>query len=202
MIADLLNQLPDAASLSALVESARSALWQGHEHIRLQAARDVQRADPRANALVMLAKGQECALLTAGAVQLLRARDHALHAIIDSSAAEPLTSTPKQAAAGDSLMDLFRSEPRVAPPLGAEGLEGIAVHYDLMMPGDHWILCGRPLVNANGWSRIASLVASGLPLNALALGDSLRESDVAVEAQTRPLPVLLLEVNTGHGLTG
>lgn len=181
MVADLLNQLPDAGSLSSLVESARNALLAGHRHLS-------QRSKSQAHTLAVIVKGGEGAVLSAGALQLMCARGRELHPIVDSIAADAVAPAEAAASSGDSLMGLFEAEANTSAPVGAPGFREVSVRYEQFVAGDAWILFGQPTVDDLGWSRLAALVASAMPLNVASIAETLGHS-----LEEMP-PVLLLTV--------
>jgi type VI secretion system protein ImpM len=179
MVADLLNQVPDSGSLSSLVESARNALLAGHRHL-------AQRSKSHAHTLAVIVKGSEGAVLSAGALQLMCARGNELHPIVDSVA--PAETEPLRVASGDSLLGLVEVDEHASAPIGAARFTEVSVRYEQFVAGDTWILFGQPTVDDPGWSRLAALVASGLPLAVRSIAETLGH-----EPDATP-PLLLLKV--------
>jgi hypothetical protein len=180
MVADLLNQLPDSGSLSLLVESARNAMLAGHRHL-------AQRSRSQAHTLVVMVKGSEGAVLSAGALQLMCARGNELHPVVDSVApaeAEAVSAV----ASGDSLLGLIEADENSSAPIGAARFTEVSVRYEQFVAGDAWVLFGQPTVDDMGWSRLAALVASGMPLGVGSIAETLGHT-----AEATP-PLLLLKV--------
>jgi len=190
MVADLLNQLPDSGSLSSLVESARNALLAGHKHL-------AQRSKSQAHTLAVIVKGSEGAVLSAGALQLMCARGNELHPIVDSitvdSVAPAATEAAPASSSGDSpsgsLIGLIEVDENSSAPIGAARFSEVSVRYEQFVAGDSWILFGQPTVDDVGWSRLAALVASGMPLRVGSVAETLGHS-----ADATP-PLLLLNVS-------
>jgi type VI secretion system protein ImpM len=186
MVADLLNQVPDSGSLSSLVESARTALHAGHKHL-------VQRSKSQAHTLAVIVKGNEGAVLSAGALQLMCARGNELHPIVDSvapAAAQAAPASSSDDSPGGSLMGLLEADGNSSAPIGAERFSEVSVRYEQLVAGDAWILFGQPTVDDLGWSRLAALVASGMPLGVASIAETLGH------AQDATPPLLLLKVSS------
>jgi type VI secretion system protein ImpM len=185
LIADALQQLPPASSLTALVESVRGTLSEVHRGLLHMATRDVLRVESHANVVVFLLRGAECAFMSAGQVQTLRVRarkiewlDKADHTEYDSP--------------GDSgsLMELISGESNSAQGLGVTGFQDLRVRYERLLREDHLILCARVTIGSTEGSQLAATAASGLPISAASIIQMLT-------SQTRPedvVPILTLEV--------
>ena len=167
LIADGLQQLGPAASLTALVEAVRRVLAEVHQRSRQLATRDVQRVASSGNAAVLLIAGGECALVAAGDVQVLRVQDRRL---------EPVGAL-HDAALHDTA-------------LGGGAFQDPAVHYAACGAGDQWVLSARALLSGDDVARLAAMAAGGLPLNLDMIAVSLDPLSYAGGA----LPMLTVEI--------
>jgi hypothetical protein len=183
MIADALQQLSPAASLSALVEAVRLALTEVHRGLSRLAARDVQRVDAWANAVTLLSTGAECAFLSAGRVQKLRVRARTLESVDDVADLEDAPGP-----APGSLMDLL-TDSTSSRALGTSGFQGLRTHYERLQREDHWILCARPVLGDLAVSRLAAAAASAMPITAATVVDMLKSG-----AADEILPVMTVEI--------
>jgi type VI secretion system protein ImpM len=184
MIADALQQLPPAPSLSALVEAVRLTLTEVHRGLSRLAARDVQRIDAWANAVTLLSAGAECAFLSAGKVQKLRVRARTLESLDD---ADDIDDAPSPAAG--SLMDLL-TDSSSSRALGTAGFQGLRAHYERLQREDHWILCARPVLDDRAVSRLAAAAASSMPITAAGIVDMLKTGS----AEEEILPIMTVEI--------
>ncbi len=189
-VADILQSVPQAATLTALVEVVRRAL----EELHRQAAPvgSSTAVVPTAQTVIFLARGDECAVVCAGNVQAIRCRSSQVSPII--GAAEHTngandSSAPAPAEAGSSLMDLITAPTTAGTP--------IIVRYEALWPGDAWVLAGAPLLDEPRLAELAAPLAAdeplaGAPLTAVR---NICRSDVAPSSGA--LPVLLLTARTG-----
>jgi type VI secretion system protein ImpM len=184
MIADALQQLSPAPSLSALVEAVRLTLTEVHGDLARLAARDVQRVDAWANAVTLLSTGAECAFLSAGKVQKLRVRARTLESVDDADDIEDAPSP-----APGSLMDLL-TDSVSSRALGKPGFQGLRAHYERLQREDHWILCARPVLSNLAVSRLAAAAASAMPITAATVVDMLNSGSADEEI----LPVMTVEI--------
>jgi type VI secretion system protein ImpM len=175
MIADALQQLAPAPSLTGLVESVRQTLAEVHGELRRLATRDVLRIESQASVVAMLAAGAECAFLSAGPVQKLRVRARVLESI-------DATETPVDAAAGQdsgSLMDLLTGSSSEPQGIGASGFLDLHMHYERLQREDQWILCARQTLGPVDLEQLAATAASGMPIRAQVILDTLTGAAVA-----------------------
>jgi type VI secretion system ImpM family protein len=171
LIAEALQQIVSAGSLTGLVEAVRQALTQVHEQLRYLSTRDVQRIDAQAQLIALLAWGNECALMSAGPIQSLRVRARALEEV----------DAYREAVPDDSgmLNDLLGVDPQTTPLLGAGDFQHLRVHYERLQREDQWILCARIMMGSQHIERLAATVASGIPLNVLLIVDTIAARMVA-----------------------
>ena len=182
MLADALQQLAPAASLSALVESVRLTLGEVHGNLTRLAARDVMRVEAQASAVVLASSGVECAFLSAGPVQKFLVRARGLYAVDEPGEPEARTDP-------GSLMDLL-SDASDSRALGTKRFEGMQVHYERLNREDQWILCAQPLIGAAAHSRLAATAASGMPINAGTVIDAVSASNFGQAV----LPIMTVEI--------
>ena len=184
MIADALQQLSPAPSLSALVEAVRLTLTEVHRSLSRLAARDVQRVDAWANAVTLLSAGAECAFLSAGKVQKLRVRARTLESVDDAEDNEDAAGPT-----AGSLMDLL-TDSSCSRALGTTGFQGFRAHYERLQREDHWILCARPVLGNGALSRLAAAAASAMPITAATVVDMLKTGT----ADEQIPPVMTVEI--------
>lgn len=173
-IADALQQLAPAPSLTGLVELVRRTLTAVHEELRRLAVRDVLRVESQANFVAMLVAGAECAFLSAGPVQKLRVRARRLDSIDVDETQDDVGEGPK----AGSLMDLLASGPRVPQGIGAGGFQDLHVHYEILERGDHWIICARHTLEPLDLEKLAATAASGMPLSVQVILDTVMHAAV------------------------
>jgi type VI secretion system protein ImpM len=178
LIAEALQQIVPAGSLTGLVEAVRQALTQVHEQLRYLSTRDVQRIEAQAQLIALLAWGNECALMSAGSTQSLRVRARVLEEL-DTDRGE-LPDDPGM------LDDLLGVDAATTPPLGAEDFRYPRVHYERLQREDQWILCARIMIGSQHIDRLAATVASGMPLNVQVILDTIAPRMVAA-----PVPPLM-----------
>jgi type VI secretion system protein ImpM len=134
MLADVLYSLPQADTLTALVEDTRRSL----ESVAAQLQRSAATAGAApAQTILLLIRGDECALLHAGEVQAVRVRA-ANACLMTESTAAPVASIQSPSAPEDlSLMAL----------IGATNLADgqINVRYEPIQCGDQWLLATAQL---------------------------------------------------------
>jgi len=174
MIADALQQLLPAPSLTSLVEAVRLTMADVHRRLRHLATRDVQRVDAHASLAAMLAVGAECAFLTAGRVQKLRIR--ARH--VDTFA-EPDDAGYREPGDSGSLMDLLSANPASDDGIGAAGFVDLRVHYDRLQREDLWLLCAQAAFSPRNLEYVIGAAASGLPISARVVAEMIGQGGPA-----------------------
>jgi type VI secretion system protein ImpM len=174
MIADALQELAPAPSLTGLVESARQKLVEVHAELRRLATRDVLRVESEASVIAMLVAGAECAFLSAGRVQTLRVRARVLETIDAIDAIDAGEATEEAAAPGaGSLMDLVAGTADLPQAIGATGFQDMRVHYERLQREDQWILCARLMIGPLALEHLAATAASGMPISVQLIADTL-----------------------------
>jgi type VI secretion system protein ImpM len=185
LIADALQQLAPASSLTALVESVRGTLAEVHGGLLHMATRDVLRVESHANAVVLLLSGAECAFMSAGKAQTLRVRARKIEWLDKADQTED--ESPGDAG---SLMELISGQSNSAQGLGATGFQDLRVRYERLLREDQLILCARATIGSSEASQLAATAASGLPITAASIIGML-------PLQAHPedvVPILTLEV--------
>lgn len=170
-IAEALQQIVPAGSLTGLVESVRQALTEVHQQLCYLSTREVQRVEAQGHVIAMLVHGNECALVSAGPIQTLRVRARVLEEL----------DTYREPESDDSglLMDLLAVDPRTTPALGAGDFRHLHVHYERLQREDQWILCARTLIGSQHIGQLAATVASGMPLSVQLIMDTIAPLTVA-----------------------
>jgi hypothetical protein len=193
-LADVLQSVPQAGSLTALVEEVRRALSGARRQIaRGQGAGAV---DPYALAhtIVFLARGAECSLVCFGDVQAIRCRAASAQSVIgvDDFAGE--ATLPRIREPENSLMDIVTGTTEPAA----------IVRYESLQAGDAWLLAGAPLFDEPQLPALARTLDDG------ALEDGSGEASAVLSAVRAvcssghahvngPLPVLLLAASHAVG---
>ncbi|HEX3846087.1 MAG TPA: type VI secretion system-associated protein TagF [Steroidobacteraceae bacterium] len=162
-LADALQQVNAAPTLSGLVEGIRTAMFEVHEAVLRMANRDILQVRAPVTVVVLAVHRAECAFLSAGAVQKVRIR---------AGRTETVDPPTRESHDAGSLMDLL-SDDAPLEALGTEGFREIHVHYDRLQRGDQWVLAAREVIHAASLARLAATAASGIPVNAQAIGEML-----------------------------
>jgi type VI secretion system protein ImpM len=165
LIAESLQQIAPAGSLTGLVEAVRQALTEVHDQLRYLSTRDVQRIDAQAQLIALLAWGSECALMSAGPIQTLRVRARMLEEL--DTDRDALSDGPGM------LDDLLGADQQTTPPLGAGDFRHPRVLYERLQREDQWILCARIMIGSQHVGRLAAAAASGMPLSVPVIIDTI-----------------------------
>jgi hypothetical protein len=174
-VADILQEVPAAATLSSLAESVRESLE------RIQ--RSFYRDDASARAIVFVARDDECAVVCAGDVQALR------HSLGATDFLQLGGANPPPAASGN-LMDLINGS--TPAPLTSREVE---VRYQTMRAGDCWLMSGGPLFEPVHLPHITAALA-GAASDASAAFASVRAAcDAGQWPQHSALPLILLRAS-------
>jgi len=192
MVADMLQNVPQSGTLTALVEEIRHSL----ASLGLDPLSAPAQVPPSAAAqiIVFAARGDECALVCAGKVQAVRCRSSQVSSIVGAADALPPPAegmVAEAGAEGGSLMDLINRP--------AERAGTIEVHYEALRPGDAWVLAGAALLDEPRLAELAGplspeQVFAATPLTAVR---NLCRADADIEART--LPVMLLAARACAG---
>jgi len=185
LIADALQQLSPAPSLTAMVESVRGKLAEVHQGLLHMATRDVLRVESHANAVILLLSGAECAFMSAGKAQALRVRARKIEWLEQADRTED--QSPVDAG---SLMELISGESHSAQGLGATGFQDLRVRYERLLREDQLILCARAAMGGSEASQLAATAASGLPISAASIIGMLQSHANSEDV----VPILTVEV--------
>jgi type VI secretion system protein ImpM len=179
-VADALQDVGPAATLTLLAESVRAILLRVSQHIAEESARNPARPAGLANVLAMVKSAGECAYISAGDAQVLRVRGGVTQPMIG---AQPASARD----ARSDLISLVASAPTGAPdPCGSSDLDHLPVVYDRAAAGDIWLL---------GGSRDASQAATAVFSNGADAGASMERVVREFSAQAgRPPPLMMLEL--------
>ncbi len=178
-VADALQDVGPAATLTLLAESVRQILLRVSQRLAEESARNPLKPVGLANVLAMVKSEAECAYISAGDAQVLRVRD---------GITLPMISDPGAAAHSRAdLISLIASAPSGTPdPCGSSDLDHLPVVYDRAAAGDIWLL---------GGSRDASNAATAVFSSGADAGASMdrvvREFSAAIG---RPPPLMMVEV--------
>jgi type VI secretion system protein ImpM len=185
MIADLLQQLLPAPSLTSLVGAVRQGLSNVHRQLRHLATRDVQRVESHASLAAMLTMGTECAILTAGPVQKLRIRARRVDTFGDE--ADGGSSAPIDTG---SLMDLLSGDSKSEESIGAANFTDLRAQYERLEREDIWLLCAQPAISPRNLEYVVGAAASGLPISATLVAEMIGRG----AAPGAVLPLFTLEM--------
>jgi len=179
-VADALQDLGPAATLTLLAESVRQILLRVSQRLADESARNPSKPVGLANVLAVVKTETECAFISAGDAQVLRVRDGiTLPMIGEKSAAH---------ANGSDLIALVAAGPAgSSDPCGSSDLDHVPVVYDHAAAGDVWLL---------GGSRDASDAATA----AFCSGEDSQVSmervvrEFAAATGGRPPPLMMVEI--------
>jgi type VI secretion system protein ImpM len=159
-VADALHQIIPAPTLTSAVEAVRFALTEVHRELLRLAARDVMRIEAKADVVVLVISGGECAVLSAGTVQIFRVRARAF---------EALGAPVRNLNDSGSLMDLLSNDADAGEGLGCSGFQDLQVQYEQWQREDQWILSAHPSIGAAESAQLAAAAAGGIPLSAVSI---------------------------------
>ena len=138
-VADLLQGIPAAGTLSSLAEEVRRSLHALRRQLARQGAAAI---DPYelARVAVFLARDNECALIWFGDVQAVRCRSLSAQFIIgvadfSGDATLPRIRELSPNTSANSLLDIVTGADEPA----------LTVRYESLQPGDSWLLAAAPL---------------------------------------------------------
>ncbi|MDB6087535.1 MAG: pstP [Gammaproteobacteria bacterium] len=180
-VMDVLQSVPQAATLSSLVEDVRRALERVQQQLERPAA---TLAAPAPRIILFLARDAECALVYAGEVQAIRYRCTDVTQMVGAASGTDYGSIPAAADPGASLMDL------IATPAVLQA--SIRVQYESLHSGDTWVLAGAPLLEQPSLSGIAPALTAEDILPEAAFAALRGISRLARSGTDGAFPVLLL----------
>ena len=133
-VADALQDVGPAATLTLLAESVRQQLMRISHQLADETARNPLNPAGLADVLAVVRLEAECAYICAGDAQVLRLRD---------GVALPMIGEPAAArASGSDLIALVAAHPAGSTdPCGSSDLDHLPVVYDRARAGDAWLLC-------------------------------------------------------------
>jgi type VI secretion system protein ImpM len=169
-IADVLQSVPQAGSLTALVEEVRRAIDGAKEQLARATLPGIEDEPVGTQAIVFLARGDECALVCSGDVQAMRCRSAAVTPIIGvaSFADSAYSSGTTRAPALGSLMDLLAApiekavnvnEGNGPPATRAPNAHETLVRYESLRAGDSWVIAGAPIFEEPQLPAVAAALA-------------------------------------------
>ncbi len=179
-VADALQDVGPAATLTLLAESVRQQLLRVSQRLADESARNPLNPVGLANVLALVRTESECAYISAGDAQVLRVRDGITQPMLgEQSAAQ---------ANGSDLISLVASAPRgSADPCGSSDLDQLPVVYDRAAAGDVWLLGG-----SRDASRAATAVFSSGDDAEISMQRLVRE--FAAASGGRPPPLMMVEI--------
>lgn len=192
-IADVLQNIRPAGTLTALVEQVRTTL----EAVQRQfAARSsvAAGANIAASAAVFVTVGAECAVLRSGPAQAVRCRSSLITPICGVGLADqPLPEAPvarmpvrDSAAVNGTLLDLVTGS--AVPCVSLQEIVQVQVCYESVQPEDRWLISAAPVLEERLLAELA-VVFKCDGEDSLAL---VRDICAAEDPSSRHLPVLLL----------
>ena len=177
-VADALQDVAPAATLTLLAESVRQLLLRVSQRLADESARNPLNPVGLANVLAVVKTEAECAYISAGDAQVLRVRNGITLPMIGEQAA----------ANGNDLISLVAASPGgSSDPCGSSDLDHVPVVYDRAAAGDVWLL---------GGSRDASEAANAVFCSGADASTSMdrlvREFSTATGG--RPPPLMMVEI--------
>ena len=158
MVADALQSVAAAGSLSALVESLRATLLAVNRQLN---ERRSSSSDPGAAHVLVLAKNDsDCALVCAGETQALRLRGGAVSVVAGGDGGSTASADN-----GD-LLSLVQSSRGPSEPCGSAQHNSVVTTFERTFHGDEWLLCGgrfTPLPDPDQLHEWVGPTAEGTP---------------------------------------
>jgi type VI secretion system protein ImpM len=180
-VMDVLQSVPQSATLTSLVEDVRRAL----ERVQRQLENSVATvAAPAAQTILFLARDAECALVYFGDVQAVRCRSADVTQIVGAAGCVEDVPMPVAAEPGSSLMDLLTTP--------AAQQASIRVQYESLVSGDTWALAGAPVLYGPSLPELVPALTAAEILPDAAFAALRGISRVAGSGSGGAFPVLLL----------
>jgi hypothetical protein len=179
-VADALQDVGPAATLTLLAESVRQLLLRVSQRLAEESARNPLKPVGLANVLAVVKTESECAFISAGDAQVLRVRGGITLPMIGEQAAGAVN--------GSDLIALVSATARgSADPCGSSDLDQLPVVYERAAAGDVWLL---------GGSRDASNAATAVFSSGEDAGTSMERlvREFAAATGGRPPPLMMVEI--------
>ena len=175
MIADALQQLLPAPSLTSLVEAVRQTMADVHRRLRHLAT--ARRAAGRISCQPGGDAGGGCRMR----VSDRRARAEAAESVPAMSTPLPSRTMPATAIRWIPVRSWICS-PRILPSddgIGAAGFVDLRVHYDRLQREDLWLLCAQAAFSPRNLEYVIGAAASGLPISARVVAEMIGQGGPA-----------------------
>jgi type VI secretion system protein ImpM len=180
-VMDVLQSVPQSATLTSLVEDVRRAL----ERVQRQLENSVATvAAPAAQTILFLGRDAECALVCVGDVQAVRCRSADVTQMVGAVGAVEDVPMPVATEPGSSLMDLLTTP--------AAQQASIRVQYESLLSGDTWVLAGAPVLYGPSLPELVPALTAAEILPDAAFAALRGISRVAGSGSDGAFPVLLL----------
>lgn len=187
-IADVLQNIRPAGSLTTLVEQVRATL----EAIQRQfAARSsiAAGANIAASAVIFVTTGAECAVLCSGPAQAVRYRAGVVTSTYDVGRSDVSTArlpVRDAAAVNGTLLDLVTGS--AVPCVSLQEIVQVQVCYESVQPDDRWLIASAPLIEERLLAQLAAAFQAGgkQPL------ELVRAACADEDSIGRPLPIMVL----------
>jgi type VI secretion system protein ImpM len=134
-VADALQDVGPAATLTLLAESVRQLLLRVSQRLADESARNPKNPVGLANVLAVVKSEAECAYISAGDAQVLRVRDGVTLRMIGEGRSG-------NGGAGDLFSLVAAPTGGCSDPCGSSDLDNLPVIYDHAAAGDVWLLGG------------------------------------------------------------
>jgi hypothetical protein len=180
-VMDVLQSVPQSATLTSLVEDVRRALERVQRQLENSAATV---AAPAAQTILLLARDTECALVYVGDVQAVRCRSANVTQMVGAVSTVEDVPMPVAAEPGSSLMDLLTT------PVARQA--SIRVQYESLLSGDTWVLDGGPVLYGPSLPALVPSLTAAEILPDAAFAALRGISQVAGSGSDGAFPVLLL----------
>lgn len=191
-VADVLQSIRPAGSLTALVEQVRAML---DALLRQFAARSsvAAGANTVASAVVFVTAGSECAVLCVGPAQAVRCRSCVVTPVCGVGPSDmPVSEIPGAPlpvrdtdAVNGTLLDLITGS--AVPCVTERQIVQVRVCYESVQPDDGWLISAAPLLE----ERLLPGLAAAFQAGEMAM---VRNLCADQDSAGRPLPVLMLTV--------
>jgi type VI secretion system protein ImpM len=187
-IADVLQNIRPAGSLTMLVEQVRATLESVQRQFAARASIDAS-ANIAASAVVFVTIGEECAVLCSGQAQAVRCRAGVVTSIYGVGLADVSTArlpVRDAAAVNGTLLDLVTGSAVACVSL--QEIVQVQVCYESVQAADRWLITAAPLIEERLLPQLAAAFQAGekQPL------ELVRAVCADEDSVDRPLPITVL----------
>lgn len=187
-IADVLQNIRPAGSLTTLVEQVRATLEAVQRQFAARSSIDAG-ATIAASAVIFVTTGDECAVLCSGPVQAVRSRAGEVASIHGVGLADvSIARLPVRdaAAVNGTLLDLVTGS--AVPCVSLQEIVEVQVCYESLQARDRWLIAAAPLIEERLVPQLAAAFQAGekQPL------ELIRTVCADEDSTGKPLPIVVL----------